>query len=72
MRQMYLINAPNLNRVKNLSLSVLVNIGLLSFINMPSLEKLAQALLVEETIEEDGVNKLLKDAKLPKEAMLYS
>ncbi|MBJ58402.1 cell division protein FtsH [Candidatus Saccharibacteria bacterium] len=40
--------------------------------NMPSLEKLAQALLVEETIEEDGVNKLLKDAKLPKEAMLYS
>lgn len=40
--------------------------------NMPSLEKLAQALLAEETIEEEGVNKILKDAKLPKEAMLYS
>lgn len=40
--------------------------------NRDSLEKLAQALLVEETIEEEGVVKLLKDAKLPKEAMLYS
>lgn len=40
--------------------------------NRDSLEKLAQALLEEETIEEDGVAKILKDAKLPKEAMLYS
>ncbi len=39
--------------------------------NMASLKKLADALLVEETIEEDGVNKILKDTKLPKEAMLY-
>jgi cell division protease FtsH len=39
--------------------------------NMKSLKKLADALLVEETLEEDGVVKLLKDAKLPKEAMLY-
>lgn len=38
--------------------------------NMPSLKKLADALLVEETIEEEGVVKLLKDAKLPKEAKL--
>ncbi len=40
--------------------------------NLDSLKKLAEALLVEETIEEEGVVKLLKDAKLPKEAMLYS
>jgi cell division protease FtsH len=39
--------------------------------NMKSLKKLADALLVEETLEEDGVIKLLKDATLPKEAMLY-
>jgi cell division protease FtsH len=38
--------------------------------NLPSLKKLADALLVEETIEEEGVNTLLKDAKLPKEAAL--
>jgi cell division protease FtsH len=38
--------------------------------NMPSLKKLAEALLVEETIEEEGVSTLLKDAKLPKEAAL--
>ncbi len=40
--------------------------------NLDSLKKLAEALLVEETIEEEGALKLLKDAKLPKEAMLYS
>ncbi len=40
--------------------------------NMPSLKKLADALLEEETIEEDGVVELLKDATLPKEAKLYS
>jgi cell division protease FtsH len=39
--------------------------------NMKSLKKLADALLVEETLEEEGVLKLLKDATLPKEAMLY-
>jgi len=39
--------------------------------NMTSLKKLADALLVEETLEEDGVVTILKDAKLPKEAMLY-
>ena len=39
--------------------------------NMPSLKKLADALLVEETLEETGVVKILKDAKLPKEAKLY-
>jgi len=38
--------------------------------NMPSLKKLAEALLVEETIEEEGVIALLKDATLPKEAQL--
>lgn len=38
--------------------------------NMPSLKKLAEALLKEETIEEDAVVALLKDAKLPKEATL--
>jgi len=38
--------------------------------NMPSLKKLAEALLVEETIEEEGVIKLLKEAKMPKEAKL--
>jgi cell division protease FtsH len=39
--------------------------------NMKSLKKLADALIEEETLEEDGVLKLLKDAILPKEAMLY-
>jgi cell division protease FtsH len=38
--------------------------------NMPSLKKLADALLKEETLEEEAVVELLKDAKLPKEAML--
>ena len=38
--------------------------------NMPSLKKLADALLKEETIEEEGVLKLLKDAILPKGAEL--
>jgi len=39
--------------------------------NMSSLKKLADALLVEETLDEEGVLKFLKEAKLPKEAMLY-
>lgn len=39
--------------------------------NMASLKKLADALLAEETIEEDEVVTLLEDAQLPKEAMLY-
>jgi len=39
--------------------------------NMPSLKKLADALLEEETLDEEGVLKQLKDAKLPKEAALY-
>jgi len=39
--------------------------------NMPSLKKLADALLEKETLEETGVVTLLKNAKLPKEAMLY-
>lgn len=39
--------------------------------NRASLDKLAKALLVEETLEEDAVLKVLKDTKLPKEAMLY-
>ncbi|MBC7565214.1 ATP-dependent zinc metalloprotease FtsH [Candidatus Saccharibacteria bacterium] len=39
--------------------------------NMKSLKKLADALLVEETLEEEGVVKLLKEVTLPKEAMLY-
>jgi cell division protease FtsH len=39
--------------------------------NMASLKKLADALLKDETLEEDAVVELLKDAKLPKEAMLY-
>ncbi len=40
--------------------------------NRPSLDKLAKALLVEETLDESQVVKLLKDASLPKEAQLYS
>jgi len=39
--------------------------------NMPSLKKLADALLEEETLDEEGVLTQLKDAKLPKEAALY-
>jgi len=39
--------------------------------NMPSLKKLADALLEKETLEETGVVTILKNAKLPKEAMLY-
>ena len=39
--------------------------------NKASLEKLAQALLKEETLEENRVNEILKDTTLPKEAMLY-
>jgi len=39
--------------------------------NMASLKKLANALLEEETLDEAGVLKYLKDAKLPKEAALY-
>jgi cell division protease FtsH len=39
--------------------------------NLGPLEKLAKALLVEETVEEEGVEKLLKGSKLPKEAALY-
>jgi cell division protease FtsH len=39
--------------------------------NRPSLDKLAAALLEDETIEEDKVKHILKDAKLPAEAKLY-
>lgn len=39
--------------------------------NMPSLKKLADELLSEETLDEEDVIKLLKGTKLPKEAMLY-
>lgn len=39
--------------------------------NRKSLEKLAKALLKEETLDEVRVLELLKDTKLPKEAMLY-
>ncbi len=39
--------------------------------NMPSLKKLAEALLEEETLEEERVSEILKDTKLPKEAALY-
>ncbi len=39
--------------------------------NMSSLETLAAALLKEETLEEDVVNAILKDAVLPKEVMLH-
>jgi len=39
--------------------------------NRPSLDKLASALLKEETLEEKAVVSLLTDAKLPKEAKLY-
>lgn len=39
--------------------------------NRTHLDKLAQALLEAETIEEDAVRDILKGTKLPKEAMLY-
>ena len=39
--------------------------------NRDSLDALAKALLEEETIEEEGVDKLLSGATLPKEAALY-
>jgi cell division protease FtsH len=39
--------------------------------NTKPLDMLAKALLKEETIEGDGVKKLLADAKLPKDAALY-
>ena len=39
--------------------------------NRASLDKLAKALLEEETIEEEAVRDILKSTKLPKEAMLY-
>jgi len=39
--------------------------------NRDSLKKLADALLDQETIEEEDVVKILKDATLPKEAKLY-
>ena len=40
--------------------------------NRDGLEKLAKALLEEETIEEERVTEILADAKLPKEAMLHA
>lgn len=39
--------------------------------NTKSLDTLAAALITEETLEEDAVNEILKDAVLPKEAALY-
>jgi cell division protease FtsH len=39
--------------------------------NRKSLDKLAEALVKAETLGEEEVNELLKDAKLPKEAALY-
>jgi cell division protease FtsH len=39
--------------------------------NRKSLDKLAEALVKAETLEEKEVDELLKDAKLPKEAALY-
>ena len=39
--------------------------------NRDSLDALAKALLEEETLEEEAVREILKDTKLPKEAMLY-
>ncbi len=40
--------------------------------NRKSLDKLAKALLVEETMDDSAVAKLLDDAILPKEAQLYA
>jgi len=39
--------------------------------NRNCLDKLAQALLKEETLEEDKVAELLKGTKMPEEAKLY-
>lgn len=39
--------------------------------NAKSLDALAAALLEEETLEENAVSEILKDAVLPKEAALY-
>lgn len=39
--------------------------------NKKGLDALAQALLKDETLEEEAVNEILKDAVLPKEAALY-
>lgn len=39
--------------------------------NRPALEALTEALLEKETIDADEVKRILKDAKLPKEAQLY-
>jgi cell division protease FtsH len=39
--------------------------------NRDGLDKLAKALLAEETLEEDKVKEILKDTVLPKEAKLY-
>lgn len=40
--------------------------------NMESLHALAKQLLVEETLDEETVKKILKDTELPKEAKLYA
>jgi cell division protease FtsH len=40
--------------------------------NRDFLDKLAEALLKEETLEETAVEAILKDAKLPKDAMLHA
>jgi ATP-dependent Zn protease len=40
--------------------------------NIESLHKLANELIKKETIDESDVEKILKDAKLPKEARLYT
>jgi len=40
--------------------------------NMKHLEALADALLKDETLEEEKVNQILKDADLPKEVMLHA
>lgn len=40
--------------------------------NMDSLKSLADALLKDETLEEEKVNEILKDTKLPKEVMLHA
>ena len=40
--------------------------------NRAQLDRLAKQLLVDETLEEESVNKALHDTKLPKEAMLHA
>ena len=40
--------------------------------NMASLNALADALLKDETLEEEKVKEILKDAVLPKEVMLHA